>query len=396
MTMIDTTGARLGRPATDRRHAVKRMVKMHFLGGAVSGLLLLVAFTAPADATALGDLAAIMKPGEWRELATSGFGNGAILEPPNGVSTFLEFTDEAQRNPLKKKIYIIGCARGMNQAYNCGSTGAGDADWIEYDENTNSWSRMLSSPINTGFHAYDHAAMDPATGDYYYHEMGSKVWKYSNGQLTQIASNFASSYNYGAMEFFPERNELVFVDGQSNPKRLFTLKKGASAWTSIPVSLPLGEYHNFTEYSAKHKLLFIGGGINCGNCLLMMDVQGNLTSAANAPIEIGIGGSLAVNTIDPLTGNLLVFTSRKSSGSNDVYEYNPVSNKWTKFGSHLAQGGTDNDMFTVAVPVPDHGVVFVVMYDSNSSKVYLYKHSAGSPPPADTTAPAAPVNLRVQ
>lgn len=391
--IIDTTGARHGRPATDKRQAVKRMLKMNFLGGAVSGLLLIVAFSAPAGASALSDLAAIMNPGEWRELATNGFGNGAILQPPNGVSTILEYSNAAQRNPLTKKTYIIGCARGLNQAYNCGSTGNGDSEWIEYDEITNSWRRMPASPINTGFHAYDHAAMDPATGEYFYHEMrGGKVWKYANGQLAELPNNPASSNNYGALEFFTERNELIFVDGQPDlpsPQLIHTLTRGASAWTSKPVSLPIGKYHNFTEYSAKHKLLFIGGGVGNSRGLIKMDVQGNLTRAADAPVDLGINSCGSVNTIDPISGNLVVFGCNGS-----VYSYNPTANTWAQHGTHSLRYG--NDLFAVAAPVPEAGVVFAVAYTGGSSRVYLYKHSAGSPLPADTTAPAAPLSLRVQ
>ena len=66
-----------------------------------------------ADATPLGDLAAQMQPGEWRELVTQNFGGMTL---PNyagdGSSPFIEFTDEAQRNPATKRIYILGCARG--------------------------------------------------------------------------------------------------------------------------------------------------------------------------------------------------------------------------------------------------------------------------------------------
>ena len=178
----------------------------------------LAAASPAVEATALGDLAAQMQPGEWRELSTTNF-QGMLL--PNfagdGSSPIIEFTDRAVRNPLTKTIYFLGCARGApggsGIAYVCGGTDAEDAGFISYDENSNSWQRMPAAPVSGGPHAYDHSTINPTNGDFYYWECNQlsnhKVWKLSGStwQTLPVPSNVYSGF--GALEFFPEMNALV-------------------------------------------------------------------------------------------------------------------------------------------------------------------------------------------
>jgi hypothetical protein len=349
---------------------------------------------AQAQATALGDLAAQMQPGEWRELATIGFDGGAILLPNfagDGSSPIIEFTDEAQRNPLTKKIYILGCARGSpggsGLAYNCGSTGAEDAGFIEYDETSNSWRRMPTAPVCAAPHAYDHAALNPATGEYFFLESNQvqsrDFWKLSGGQWTTLPYPSGTLSGFGGLEFFPELGAFVFVDGGAGfPPAVFTLPSGATAWTKTDLGHPIGKDHNFSEYSAKHKLLFLGGGAGGDRVLLKMDATGRITRAADAPIPLGVYGSGGRQTTDPVTGNLLAL----ETGGN-VYEYDPTVDRWTRQGPHPLTG-VYGSVIAVLTPVPEHGVVFAVKWNAGSGTVYLYKHSAGGAPPPPTPPPA--------
>jgi hypothetical protein len=104
-----------------------------------------------------------------------------------------------------------------------------------------------------------------------------------------------------------------------------------------------------------------------------LDAQGVITRAADSPVSLGIGGTFGRQSIDPLTGNLLVFDTPSSS----VYSYNPVTNVWLKHGSHPLNDayGAQISVFT---PVSEYGVVFVVKWNGASSKVYLYKHKASN------------------
>lgn len=342
-------------------------------------MLCLFVFSPLLNATSLSDLAATMQPGEWRELATSGFNSGGILIPPGGQGNLLEYTDEAQRNPLTGKIYIIGCARSNAGAgnYQCGNTDAEDAGMIEYDELTNTWARMPTASIDTGFHTYDHAAIDPATGDYYFRELTNRVWKYSGGQWTQLPRIAASAYDTaccGGLEYFPERGELIFIDGGGGG-RIHTWRTGVTSWSVSDVAPTLGSYEIFTEYSARRRVLYMGGGNGDDYGLVLMNEQGQFTRAASAPAALGQSGS--VQSIDPNTGNLLLFAS-----NNQMYEYDPSNNSWASRGTHPLNGSYN--LMAVAVPVPEYGVVFAVKWDFGNSKVYLYKHTAVPSTPAPT------------
>lgn len=373
-----------------------------YWAGLVSGLLLF-AVALPVGASALSDLAATMKAGEWKELTTSGFENGGILEPPGGDGSLLEFMDEAQRNPFTKKIYIIGCSRAFSGtgAYVCNNTtGDEDAGWIEYDEATNTWRDMPVAAIRTFPHTYDNAALDPATGTYYFREDTGKVWQYTGGTWSRIPDVASSQYVTTcctAFEYFPEAKGLIFIELKSTNSLLRWLP-GESTWTVVS-STPLTSdaFHVFSEYSAKRKLLYVGGGTKDPNKLWMIDAGLKFTRAADAPTPIGHDGDLAVNTVDPITGNLLIFTgddTGNTATTRQTYEYNPDTNQWTQHGAHPLHNGYD--LRAAAVPIPEYGVIFLVAYKFANSKVYLYKHSSGAGSPLDTTPPNPPLNHKAK
>jgi len=369
------------------------------------GALALAASLA-AHATALGDLAAQMKPGEWRELPTNGF-TGILLPNFAGSadSPIIEFTDKAVRNPLTRKVYFLGCARGgtggSGIAYVCGNTGAEDAGYIVYDEDTNTWSRMPSAPVNSAPHGYNHAAMNPANGDYFYWECrqlnNPKVWKYSTGQWTTLPVPSAVYSGFGALEFFPEMNALVFIDGGDGlPPTARILPSGASSWSSISIGFPIGTFSNFSRYSAQHKLLYFGGGTNGSRVLLKMDAQGRITRGADAPIWLGVGGGEGRQVVDPVSGNLLALeTGSGGAGTGSVYSYDPVANQWTKHGTHPL-GTAYGQVIAILVSVPEHGVVMAVNYKGGNDKVYLYKHASSTGTAVDTSAPPVPGGVKVQ
>lgn len=361
----------------------------------IAALGLIGVSAAPAGATVLSDLAAQMQPGEWRELTTNNFNQGDILKGNSVSGTILEYTDEATYNPLAKKVHIIGCVREGN--YACSTTGSPSAGWIEYDEATNSWRRMPNTDINTQFHSYNHATVNPANGDYYYWEgFGSRrVKKYSGGVVTSLpAVNSSLPPEYTALQFFPERNALILVNTRDSPRRVHTYSLDTGQWTSQDLAT---EYaiHNIARYSAKHKLVFFGGGYNDAGTantkiLFTMDAQGTVKRVADAPVSMGISDSCPVHIVDPVSGNFLVM-----SPNGTIYEYDPVKNTWKTSGSHPLREGVTNQR-AAATAIPEYGVIFIVKWNAGSSRVYLYKHSPGSPLPADTTPPAIPVGLNVQ
>ncbi len=357
------------------------------------GLLAFALSNAHATAlgTALGDLAANMQPGEFKVLNTNNFGGGAIFVPSGGDGGMQEYSDEALRNPITKKIYMIGCVRatGGTGAYVCDNSSSEDAKWIEYDENNNSWKTMSATPFSLWPHSYDRAALDPATGDYYYRvNLTDDIWRFRNGSWSTIPKVAKSGSCCDGIEYFPDLGGLVVPDQPGG--QIHVYRPATNIWQTLPGPLPIGEFSFFTEYSAKHKLLFIGGGYLAPRVLLKMDATGKVTRVADPPVDLEIRICGSVNTIDPVSGNLVVF-----SCNGNIYSYDPVSNAWAQHGTHsLVALGTN--LWTAAVPIPEHGVIFLASYQGGGTGVvYLYKHSPGSVQ-LDTVPPAAPVNLKVK
>lgn len=267
-------------------------------------------------------------------------------------------------------------------AYACGSTTAEDAGYVSYDEVTNSWQRMPDSPVRAAPHAYDHAALNPQNGDYYFYETNQlsnhKVWKYSAAQWQTLPMPTVYS-GFAALEWFPDLNALVLIDGGDGLQRkLLTLPNGAGSWSSVNIDFPMGTYSNFTEYSSAHHLMFFGGGTNGDRVLLKLDAQSRITRAADSPVSLGQFGGEGRVTTDPVSGNLLALDSGSGPGTGYVYEYDPTTNQWSQHGVHPL-GTPYGQVIAVLVPVIEHGVVFAVNYHSaNNSKVYLYRHEPGA------------------
>jgi len=389
----------------EEQKQVKRKLNVGRVLGMASTALACAALGATANASALGDLAAQMQPGEWRELTTNNFA-GKLL--PNfagdGSSPFIEFTDRAVRNPLTKKIIILGCSRGApggnGKAYSCGGQADEDSGFVEYDENSNSWTRRTDGPVSGGPHAYNHATLNPANGDYFYRESNQlsnyKLWKWSGGQWTTLPTPPNTFSGFGALECFPDRNALMFIDGGDGfPAKVLTLPAGSSSWSSTAVNAPIGKFSNFSQYSPKRKLLYFGGGTEGERVLMKMDAQGTITRCADAPLSIGVFGSNGRQATDPVTGNLLAFESG-TPNTGHVYEYDPSTNQWTRHGTHPL-GTSSGQVISVMTPVNEAGVVFVANFNYGNDKVFLYRHSAGQGVPAPTTkTPAAPTNVSAQ
>lgn len=335
--------------------------------------------------TVMEDVAAQMQPGEWVELNTNGFEGGAILR---AIDHILAYSDEAIWDPISRQIFFYGATHGGTEEHR---------RFIKYVDSTNSWT-VLPSPIPLS-HAYDHQAFDPNTGIYYHRQHNSKtIYQYNriNG-IWDVIPEFSGLYSVaGALEYFPEMGGLIFVDGNWGV-RLFDLT--SNQWSliahtnvggsgNLPV-LPMGSYHNFTEYNTVHRVLIFGGG-NESTDLYKIDASGTIATLSDAPIILGITHTIV--TSDPVSGKFLVFGKDAS-----FYEYDVATDTWT------LQTGTAPPFFvegpggpisgTIAAPISNYGVVMFVNYDYDQSKVYLYRHSSGSP--SVPIIPATPTELQV-
>jgi hypothetical protein len=333
-----------------------------------------------AEPTALAKLAAAMKPGDWAELKTTNMNMKLFSD---GGHHALQYTDEAVWNPVARELIFSG------QGHNGGNR------FVKYSEATNRWT-VLSIPPEYdadkrkgwGFvHAYDHQAVDPATGTYYracYHRTDIRSYQSKDGTWSHVAdipdSYGIKSHITRGFEYFPEIQALVvYLAGNG----LYSYSIPKKEWRVLGRKLGQYAYHELARYNPVYKLVVFGGGNDSkgftSRKLWKLDSSGKITALQDAPFPIGI--TQTIFTVDPVSGKYLVFNRQGS-----FYEYDVASDSWRQlegakppivtFGSDLRASPIFG---CVAAPISTHGVVMYVKYDGDRSKVYLYKHAAATP-----------------
>jgi len=355
----------------------------------------------PASASALGDLARAMRPGEWRVLNQAGDGSGYtfgnLLVACNGGDcgdNILNYADKGMWNPNTREIHFIGK----------GASGK-ELKHISYSEASNRWAREAKpfwdcSPGEGCFgHGYQHSTIDPATGDVYFRQYNSaSVYRWIRGGKTWSSLPSGPSLDCcGALEWFPEMQGFVFV----NKGQLHQFSPSQGAWRQLGNRLAMGDYHNVGTYNPVHKVVVFGGGNNGGEYggardLHKLDDAGRVSRISSPPAGVGILQS--VFTVDPASGKYLLLTA-----DGRFFEYDVPGDQWSELGSAGVQAFSSSlpnrIEYRVAVPISTHGVVAFLVTDRSdaSSRVLLYKHAPGPvAPPLDTTPPSPPTGLSVE
>jgi hypothetical protein len=361
--------------------------------------------------TRLGTTACSMDPGTWIQLSTNNFKGGKEMRPALHGSV-LEYTDKAGAwDPVHKTIVVLGSSHpGIGGACPNG------ADVLAvYTDETNTWANNYDSSLpdpcpdydyalqasaGGGIgHAYQHNTIDPATGLFYHREYGTgKVMFFDQvaNRWKQCSAFKADSYQVaGGLAFFPERDSLVFVDGDwgvfelslasgnCNGKWAQRAETGVNIGFS-PQLTGFSGYSQFDEYSALCQCLMLGGG-NGGGRFWKYDKNGNFTEMGAPPVALTVpqsaGGTTgSIITVDPVSGYFLVW-SGNGSDNGLAYRYNPTTDIWTKTGisSPLFPGPEGGVGETIAVPISTYGVVMFVQLGSGEGavgRVYLYKHTS--------------------
>ncbi|MEX0717121.1 MAG: hypothetical protein WD066_11055 [Planctomycetaceae bacterium] len=339
-----------------------------------------VLFAPPAsmadETTALGKLAASLEPGEWGELQTE---NLDLKVFSDGGHHALQYTDEAVWNPITREFVFSGQGHG------------GGNRFVKYSEATNRWTRLeipaeydAERRSGWGFvHAYDHQALDPATGTYFracYGRTDIRAWdKDGNWRLvTDIPDRLrVKGHITRGFEYFPDMNGLVvFLSGDG--LHLYDLEK--KEWRTLADKLGTYAYHEIARYNPVHKVVVFGGGNDSqgysSKNLWKLDAEGNVKPLEDAPFTVGV--THTIFTVDPISGKYLVFNRR-----GEFFEYDVTADEWKKLTEDkppLATVGSDlraSAIFGgVAAPVGTHGVVMFVKYGGDDSKVLVYRHSA--------------------
>jgi len=270
-----------------------------------------------------------------------------------------------------------------------------------YSEATNSWTILDLPPFGFGAHGYDNGAIDVVRGTFYWSRVAqaNDVWSMSlaTRQWTQLPNAPIAAGEQSALEYFPDMDRLVFFDARAGRASMYALYNPDTNQWDAPVSLaePFGGISHFSEYNPTHGVMFFGGGFNYSangtipdptpninelRRLYMMDDAGKVTRLPDAPTSLGQMGSGPIQTIDPNTGNLVVFQGRPSSGPGPcpnplpTWEYDLGTNSWAQAGEQRLTSAYCA-MDSVAVPLYEYGVNFVVsVRNQTNCRVYLYRH----------------------
>jgi len=330
--------------------------------------------SSPARMTELGRLAASMAPATWAELKTFKMVETVVSDGASG-SLFTYSEDGAWDPATRQFLYIGGDHNGI-------------AEFVSYSADTNTWKRLpRPSWIGTTkgthtMHGYDHNAINPATGDFYHRPFGGKtIWKcrISTGTWAALPAIATDDYLACAMgvEYFPELGGLVVVNGAGGKGSVYLFSEKDQKWTTLARNLPMGTYHNFAEYSPPQKVMIFGGGNENPTALYKLDAAGKVSPLKNAPVGLGIMQSIV--TVDPVSGDFLVFGS---GGTFHVYDGAADSWKLQSGPVPIFSPAKDNKIHQIdATPISSYGVTLFAKFFPGSPPqawVYLYKHSRKS------------------
>ncbi len=338
--------------------------------GLLAALSLAAAWPAFGQTTEMGKLADSLQAGQWVELKTENL--VPTLQAKGNSGAIFGYNEGAVWDPASRQILYLG----------------GDhndpARFVAYAAGRNAWQVLPQPPWlgKTATHGYDHNALDPARGVFYYRPFSSRgglIHRYDIEaerwtELPRIDTEEYLACCVG-LAWFPELKSLVFASGGGGQGDVFAFSEETRKWTMLAKDLPMGVYHNFAEYSPVHKVVLLGGG-NGSRDLYKLDAAGKVTTLAAAPI--GVGTMQTIVTADPASGDFLVFGK-----SGVFYVYDVVRDVWREqpgappiFAPTRVAG--NKVWHATAVPISTFGVsAFIKYYSADTPRawVYLYRHA---------------------
>ncbi len=308
-----------------------------------------------AEQSGLAKLAAALKPGEWAEFKTEGYGPGLLNVQNHHI---LEYTDTAVWNPKSQQVLFVG--QGHYSALR----------FIAYSAATNSWKQLPTpewwkgdpetgkGPIG---HAYNNNAIDAARGILFHHQSATRLvhrYDIAADQWTTLPEIKDAAAGHGtALAWFPERQGLVRILGET----VHVFDERTNAWSILKEKLAVGPYHNLAKYNPVDASVVLGAG-NGSRDLFRLDPQGNFAPLQEAPFLLRISSTVAA--VDPASGDLLVLNME------DKHKFHALvikTNQWRQLpDAPLTEG--------VAAPLGSHAVT--MFFSHSPSKVFLYKHAA--------------------
>ena len=228
-------------------------------------------------------------------------------------------------------------------------------------------------------HGYDHSVINPATGDFYHRKAGDRIVRIYN-QADSTWSDLPPhiiSYNSCCVgkAFYPEMNSILYTSVESGTNgSLIRYDLNSGQWMRVgaAASLPMGTLHQFAEYNPVHKVVVFGGN---QYEMYKVDSTGTITRLKQTPIRVGIQAT--VFTVDPVSGDYLVFNMDRQ-----FYKYDVTTDTWTRQSGtvpiYTSRYNGSDVHGVVATPVSTYGVTLFVTCNGSDCRVTLYKGSTTS------------------
>ncbi|MFP6693092.1 MAG: hypothetical protein VB875_08750 [Pirellulales bacterium] len=306
--------------------------------------------------TELGQLATKMKPGEWRELKTKGYGKELLTSGRSGI---IAYSESAAWDAKSKSLHFIGQGHLSPPP-----------KYISYWAETNEWK---SEPCPEWlaklkwFHSYDNNSCDPVNGHFFHRPSASRVfWQYEIGEkkwskLPDLPDDAPAGHGT-ATAFFPDLGVkgslLTFHSGKAH-----RFDMGGKNWHPITGDFSKAAlYHNVAEYNPKHKTVVFGGG-NGSKHLYAIDLNGKVTTVKETPCNIRVSSSHLM--ICPTSGELLLLNFTKEEKGFWALNPTDANADWRKLADAPVSGGA-------VATIDSFGVILHLGYQ----QVMVYKHAS--------------------
>jgi len=337
------------------------------------GLADILVLTPCALASPLSDAAASLSPGEWAEVATTGI--SSALASPGASGNAVNFSDDIVWDPVTRQLLFVG---GDHNACPVFAT---------FSEEANDWQREpcpawfgcdCGTVLNgTAMHGYDHSAINVATGEIFhrppYGYYRGDVYKYSidTGEWSRMPELRTSEYDRGfyGIDYFPGVGLFVYNHA------VYLFDEETNAWTRATEELDADpRIHNWAEYNPVHNIMLFGNGVD-GTDVFKMEASRTVTKLGLAPVGLGIMD--AVVTVDPVSGDYLIFAGRTDPR---FYVYDVTTDTWrlNEVTVPMYNGRSSNAVNSVlATPVSNYGVNLFVTCEGADCRLTIYKHAPG-------------------
>lgn len=305
--------------------------------------------------TELGKLAAAMKPEQWRELPTKGYGKELLT---SGRSRIIAYSESAAWDAKTGSLHFVGQGHLSPPPKH-----------ISYWDAINQWK---SEPCPDWlaklkwFHSYDNNSCDPVNGRFYHRPSASRdFWQYDIqdkawSKLPDLPSAAPSGHGT-ATAFFTELGEkgslITFYLG-----KLHRFDLSAENWHPIEGDFSkAAKYHNVAEYNPQRQSVIFGGG-NGSRQLFEIDRQGKVKTIKEAPCNIRVSSShLAVC---PTSGDVLLLNYTDEEKGFWALNLAGEDARWRKLADAPVGSGA-------VAPISTYGVVLHL----GVSNVMVYKHA---------------------